>query len=230
MTKKVRVIIPAFNEEDGIVKVIRDIPKALVDEVIVVNNGSTDNTAEVAKSAGATVLTENKKGYGHACLKGISYLKEHVESNTDIVVFIDADYADYPEEISTLILPIVEEKATMVIGSRTLGKRKKGAMMPQQVFGNWLATNMIWWLYQTKYTDLGPFRAIKFDVLIALDMQDETYGWTVEMQLKAAQKNIKYVEVPVSYRPRVGKSKISGTVKGSVLAGYKIILTILKHL
>ena len=227
--KNIAVIIPAFNETTSIGKVINDIPKDWVREIIVVNNGSTDDTAMVAQNAGATVLLENKKGYGFACLKGIEYLKSS-KNPPEIVVFLDGDYSDYPEQLPEVVAPILKNKAGLVIGSRALGNRQEGSMMPQQIFGNWLATTLIKWLYGIKFSDLGPFRAIKFNELIELDMQDTTYGWTVEMQVKAAKKKIPCVEVPVNYRQRVGVSKITGTVKGTVLAGYKIITTIFKLL
>jgi glycosyltransferase involved in cell wall biosynthesis len=225
----VKVIIPAFNEENGIGLVIREIPKNLVSEIIVVNNASTDNTEKIAKEAGATVLHEPIPGYGRSCLKGIGYVKQ-TQPPPDVVIFLDADHSDYPEEISDLLCPIIEEKADLVIGSRALGKREYGSMTPQQIFGNWLATRLLKLFYGVKFTDLGPFRAIRFDRLIELDMQDKTYGWTVEMQLKAAKKGFNCVEVPVQYRKRIGFSKISGTVKGTILAGYKILATIFKYL
>lgn len=230
MKEEIRVIIPAFNEENAVANVIREIPKDIVSEVIVVNNASTDNTAEAAIAEGATVLRESRKGYGYACLKGIDYLRNTPDKKTDIVVFLDADYSDFPAEMTALITPILRKEATFVIGSRSLGGRQKGAMQPQQIFGNWLATWLMKVLYSASYSDLGPFRAIKYDTLLQFDMQDKTYGWTVEMQLKAIQHKVKYVEVPVNYRPRVGKSKISGTVKGTLSAGYKIIWTIIKYL
>ncbi|UII27723.1 glycosyltransferase family 2 protein [Fulvivirga maritima] len=224
----VRVIIPAFNEENGVGEVINEIPKDLVKEVIVVNNASTDDTEKVALQSGATVLKEPEKGYGRACLKGIAYLQQLAD--TDIVVFLDADHSDYPEEMVNLINPIIKEDADLVIGSRAQGAKEKGSMTPQQIFGNWLATRLLRLLYGVRFTDLGPFRAIKYDQLLALDMQDKTYGWTVEMQLKAAKQKMKCVEVPVNYRQRIGFSKISGTIKGTVMAGYKIIWTIFKYL
>jgi glycosyltransferase involved in cell wall biosynthesis len=224
----VKVIIPAFNEENGIGLVIREIPKNLVSEIIVVNNASTDNTEKIAKEAGATVLHEPIPGYGRSCLKGIGYLKQ-TQPPPDVVIFLDADHSDYPEEISDLLCPIIEEKADLVIGSRALGKREYGSMTPQQIFGNWLSTRLLKLFYGVKFTDLGPFRAIRFDRLIELDMQDKTYGWTVEMQLKAAKQGFKCVEVPVRYRKRIGFSKISGTVKGTIKAGYKILATIFKY-
>lgn len=222
------VIIPAYNEENSVGRVIKDIPTNLVREVIVVNNNSNDKTAGVAKSAGATVLDELRQGYGFACLKGIDYLKK-MEQKPDIVVFLDADYSDHPEELPQIVAPILESDVELVIGSRALGNKERGSMTPQQVFGNWLATKLMKWFYGVVYTDLGPFRAIKYDRLIDLNMCDETYGWTVEMQVKAAKQGLKSIEIPVSYRVRVGKSKISGTIKGTILAGYKIITTIFKY-
>lgn len=227
--KKIVVIIPAFNEENAVGLVIREIPKHLVAEIIVVNNNSNDQTAQIAKEAGATVLNENRQGYGWACLKGIDYCKLQ-NILPDIVVFMDADHSDYPEEMSRLIKPIIEQNFDMVIGSRTLGKRERGSMTPQQIFGNWLATNLIKIFYGITYTDLGPFRAITFEKLIAMKMQDTTYGWTVEMQLKAAKMKLKVAEVPVNYRSRIGVSKVSGTLKGTIMAGYKILSWIFKYL
>ncbi|GAB3811047.1 glycosyltransferase family 2 protein [Pontibacter rugosus] len=228
---RISVIIPAYNEENSIALVLQDIPAGTVDEVIVVNNNSTDRTAAVATAAGATVLQEPEPGYGNACLKGIAYVAaKPKEAQPDIVVFLDGDYSDYPEELLQLVAPILKGDAEMVIGSRAIGKRAKGAMMPQQIFGNWLATNLLRIFYGAHYTDLGPFRAIKFSTLIALGMKDKTYGWTVEMQAKAAKQKVKYTEVPVTYRKRIGTSKISGTMKGTLMAGYKIILTIFRYL
>lgn len=227
--RRVTVIIPAFNEENAIGNVIAEIPKDIVKEIVVVNNNSNDQTSKVATQAGATVLDERRQGYGFACLKGIDYVRNQSE-RPDIIVFLDADYSDYPQEMRELIKPIVEQNFDLVIGSRALGNRQQGSMTPQQIFGNWLATNLLRWFYGVKFTDLGPFRAIKFDKLLALQMKDTTYGWTVEMQLKAAKMRLKTTEVPVNYRRRVGFSKISGTIKGTVLAGYKIITTIFKYL
>ncbi len=227
--KSVTIIIPAFNEENGIGDVIREIPNDFVTEIVVVNNASTDQTEKVALSAGATVLREPVPGYGRACLKGIDYLK-NLTLQPDVVVFLDADHSDYPEELQFLIMPILEDKADLVIGSRASGIKERGAMTPQQIFGNWLATRLLKVLYGVQFTDLGPFRAIRFDKLKELNMQDKTYGWTVEMQLKAAKMGFRCVEVPVRYRKRIGFSKISGTVKGTVMAGYKIIATIFKYL
>ena len=222
------VIIPAFNEVKSIPLVLQDIPDDLVNEVVVVNNRSTDGTEEIARREGAVVLNENRQGYGYACLKGINYLKNR-KRQPDIVVFIDADYSDYPGEMPDVVAPILEDDYDMVIGSRARGEREKGSMMPQQIFGNWLATRLIRLFYNVTFTDLGPFRAIKFQKLLDLDMQDTTFGWTVEMQIKAIKNKLKFTEVPVSYRKRVGVSKIAGTLSGSVKAGYKIIYTILKY-
>lgn len=223
------VIIPAFNEQDAIGEVIKEIPKNLINEIVVVNNASTDKTAVVAKASGATVLHEQIPGYGRACLKGIEYLKQS-ERKPDIIVFLDGDHSDYPEELAQVIKPILDQQADLVIGSRALGNRERGSMMPQQIFGNWLATRLLKLFYNVKFTDLGPFRAITYTKLLELNMQDKNYGWTVEMQLKAAKNGLRCVEVPVRYRKRIGFSKVSGTVKGSVMAGYKILYTIFRYL
>jgi glycosyltransferase involved in cell wall biosynthesis len=225
--QKVTVIIPAFNEEQSIGKVVNAISKEIVSHVIVVSNGSTDNTKEVAQAAGAIVLEENRKGYGWACLLGIAKANE---LETDIVVFLDGDFSDYPEEIPEVIAPILENNVDLVIGSRVLGKREKGSLTPQQIFGNWLATKLIRMFYGAKFTDLGPFRAMKMHSLNQLGMADKTYGWTIEMQIKAVKKKMKYVEVPVNYKKRIGVSKVSGTVKGTVMAGIKIISAVFKYL
>jgi glycosyltransferase involved in cell wall biosynthesis len=224
----VKVIIPAYNEENGIGQVIAEIPKNLVHQIIVVNNASTDFTDQVATKAGATVLHEPVPGYGRACLKGMEYLRQS-DPKPDIVVFLDADHSDYPEEIAQVIKPILDLQADLVIGSRALGIKEKGSMTPQQIFGNWLATRLLKLLYGVKFTDLGPFRAITYSKLLELNMQDKTFGWTVEMQLKAAKSGLRCVEVPVRYRKRIGFSKISGTVKGTIMAGYKILYTIFKY-
>ena len=224
-----RVIIPALNEEKSIDKVINDIDRDLVEEVIVVDNGSTDQTISVAREAGATVLQEDERGYGAACLKGINYLKKEAK-NTSVLIFLDADYADFPNEIPQVIKPIQDDTADMVIGSRVLGKNERGSLTAVQKFGNWLSCKLILLFFNEKFTDLGPFRAIRFDKLIELDMRDRNYGWTVEMQVKAAQKRLRSTEVPVSYRNRIGKSKVSGTIKGSILAGSKILITIFKNI
>lgn len=228
---RIYVIIPAYNEEISIAKVLRAIPAGLAEEVVVVNNNSSDRTAAAAAAEGATVLHEPKAGYGSACLKGIAYAAaKPAPVRPEILVFLDGDFSDYPEEMHKVVQPIVEGQADMVIGSRALGAREAGAMMPQQIFGNWLATTLLYWLYKARFTDLGPFRAIRLDTLLALDMRDQDYGWTVEMQVKAAKQKIRYAEVPVTYRKRIGVSKVSGTVKGTVMAGYKILLTIFKYI
>ncbi len=229
MQSGVAVIIPALNEQNAICHVLKEIPTSLVEEVIVVDNGSTDRTSENAGACGATVLYERKRGYGYACLKAIEYLKQQ-EIPPEIIVFLDADYSDYPEEMEMLLQPIRNENVDMVIGSRELGNRESGSMTAPQVFGNWLATFLIRLFFNERFTDLGPFRAIRFEKLIQMDMQDKTYGWTVEMQLKAARMGLRNIEVPVTYRKRIGFSKVSGTVKGTFMAGYKILWTIFKHL
>jgi glycosyltransferase involved in cell wall biosynthesis len=222
------VIIPAYNEANAISKVIGDIPRGLVSEVIVVDNNSNDETTLQSQQAGATVLHEKVPGYGSACLKGISYVKK-MTTHPDIIVFLDADYSDHPEEMTMLVEPIIYKEMDMVIGSRALGFREKGSMTIPQVAGNILATWLLKWIYGVGYTDLGPFRAIRFDKLLLIDMQDTTYGWTVEMQLKAAKLKLRITEIPVRYRKRIGISKISGTIKGTVMAGYKILATIFKY-
>ena len=223
------IIIPAYNEEASIGLVLGDIPKELVRYILVCNNASTDRTAAVAKAAGATVVDQPQKGYGSACLAGLAFLENLPEAEQpDIVVFLDGDYSDHPEELPLLLTPILEEDKDLVIGSRALGQRQKGAMMPQQVFGNWLATTLIKGFYGITFTDLGPFRAIRWSALQAIEMADPDFGWTVEMQVKAAKNKLKCTEVPVTYRRRVGVSKVSGTIRGTIMAGYKILWTIFK--
>ncbi len=224
---KIKVIIPAFNEADSIGLVIQDIP-SVVDEVIVVSNNSTDQTEVNARKAGATVLTETRKGYGYACLKGMDYIAAQPEK-PDVVVFLDGDYSDYPEQLSAIIQPILQENIDFVIGARVDRLREEGSMTFPQIFGNWLATRLMRLFFGAKFTDLGPFRAIKYEKLLALNMEDKTYGWTVEMQLKAIKQKLSYVEVPVNYRNRIGVSKVSGTVKGAVMAGVKILGWIFKY-
>lgn len=224
----VDVIIPAFNEENSVGKVLAEIPADLVREVIVVNNASTDETVRAATTGGATVLDEPVKGYGRACLRGMAHVAAKAEA-PDAIVFLDADYSDYPEEMRMLLAPIESGEADMVIGSRALGQRQRGSMTPQQVFGNWLATNLLRLIYGYRFTDLGPFRAIRYESLLALAMEDKTYGWTVEMQVKAAKQKLRCAERAVRYRVRIGKSKVSGTVKGTIMAGYKILYTLFKY-
>ena len=223
----VDVIIPAFNEEKSIGKVIGDIP-TLVRHVVVANNNSTDRTAEVATAAGAQVIFEPQKGYGKACLTAMDWVQQQVVQ-PDILVFLDGDYSDYPEQLEMLIAPILGGEADLVIGSRSLGEREAGSMTFPQVFGNALATTLMRWMYGAKFSDLGPFRAINWRKLIALGMVDQNFGWTIEMQIKAHQAGLSYMEVPVTYRKRIGVSKVSGTVKGVFGAGYKIIFTIFKY-
>jgi len=223
----IKVIIPAYNEEKSIAHVINDIPE-IVDEVIVVNNNSTDQTAKTATNAGATVLTEFNKGYGYACLKGMDYISQQ-KTKPDIIVFLDGDYSDYPEELIHLIDPIINDNIDLVIGARNKDLRAAHSMTPQQIFGNWLATLLMKIIYGARFTDLGPFRAIKYEKLLALHMQDKTYGWTVEMQLKALKQKLTYVEIPVTYRQRIGVSKVSGKIKGSIFAGLAILGWIFKY-
>ena len=222
-----KVIIPAHNEEKSIAKVIQDLPST-VDEIVVVSNNSSDETVGVAKKAGATVLTEKRRGYGYACLKGISYIKSK-SIKPDIIVFLDGDYSDYPKELNKLIAPIINEDFDFVVGARSKKLREKGSMAAPQIFGNWLATSLMAFFFNSKFTDLGPFRAIKYNKLIDLNMKDKTYGWTVEMQLKVLKRNYLYKEIHVKYRNRIGVSKVSGTLKGTIFAGIKILYWIIKY-
>lgn len=222
---KVFLIIPVFNEERSIGLVLQDIPASLVSEVIVVDNNSTDETAQVARNHGATVLTETQQGYGSACLAGINYAKKH---KPGIVVFLDGDYSDFPNELP-ILLNEINAGSDLVIGSRVLGKAEPGALLPQARLGNLLAVRLIQCFFGHKYTDLGPFRAIKWEKLMALEMADSNFGWTVEMQIKAVKRGLKISEVSVSYRKRIGVSKVTGTFSGTIKAGYKILYTIFKH-
>lgn len=218
------VIIPAMNEEKAIGHVLDALPKNKVQFVVVVDNGSTDQTGAVAAKHGARVVREERRGYGQACLAGIAYVEALVEAEQpEILAFIDGDFSDLPSELPLLLEPIEQGRAEMVIGSRVLGKSEQGSLTPAQVFGNWLSTLLVRWLYKVEYTDLGPFRAIRFESLRRLQMKDTNYGWTVEMQIKAAKMGMKTCEIPVTYRKRIGKSKISGTIKGTILAGTKIL-------
>jgi glycosyltransferase involved in cell wall biosynthesis len=224
---KIIVIIPAFNEEKAIDKVIAEIPH-IVNKIIVVDNNSTDKTFEVAQNAGAIALKETNKGYGFACLKGLDYVA-NLSEKPDIIVFLDGDYSDYPEELTKIVKPIIDDNFDMVIGARHKNLREKDAMTPQQIFGNWLATFLMRVFFGAKFTDLGPFRAIKYNSLQKLHMQDKTYGWTVEMQLKVLKQKMTYTEVPVRYKNRIGTSKVSGTVRGTIGAGVKILSWIFKY-
>ena len=223
----VDVIIPAYNEEDSIGKVISEIPEDLVRHIIVGNNGSTDETKLRAEEAGAIVVDEPRSGYGNACLAGMAYIAS-LSSAPDIVVFIDGDFSDYPEHMTELVDEIQRKGNDLVIGSRALGDLQRGSMTTTQIFGNWLATNLIRIIYNYNFTDLGPFRAIKYQKLLELKMKDRDFGWTVEMQVKAAKLKFKCTEVPVNYRRRIGVSKVSGTIRGTILAGHKILWTIFK--
>lgn len=227
---RVSVIIPAHNEAGAIALVLAEIPTGLAREVIVVDNNSTDNTGEIARAHGATVLREPRPGYGYACLAGMAHAFGRPQSEQpDIVVFLDGDHSDFPEQMPELLAPLLSGTADMVIGSRALGVREKGSLLPQQQFGNWLAAGLLRLRYGTTTTDLGPFRAILAPALLRIGMEDKTYGWTVEMQVKAARLGLRTVEVPVRYRKRIGTSKVSGTVRGTLGAGYKILWTIFKY-
>jgi len=225
MSPKVSVIIPAFNEEPSIGLVLKDLPKESLHEIIVVDNGSTDNTANVAREAGARVVSEKSKGYGSACLRGIAELNQ-----PDIVVFLDGDYSDYPEEIIELIQPILSGEKDFVVGSRMILPESRAALLPQARYGNRLAVFLMRIFFKHRYTDLGPFRAIRYESLNKIGMQDQNFGWTVEMQIKAVRNGLRICEIPVRYRERVGVSKITGTVSGTMKAGTKIIYTIFKYL
>lgn len=222
------IVIPAFNEQESIPLVLADIDKNLVRNVVVVNNNSTDDTVSAALKGGAKVIDESHQGYGAACLRGIQFVNDSTPP-ADIIVFMDADYSDYGEEVEQLVRPIANGEVDFTIGSRALGKREKGAMMPQQLFGNWLATGLLKLFYGVRFSDLGPFRAIRLSALNAMQMEDKDFGWTVEMQIKIAKLKVPFLEFPARYRKRVGVSKITGTLKGTILAGYKIIYTLIKY-
>ena len=227
---RVAVVIPAWNEQESIGRVIDDIPQAWVQRVVVADNNSTDRTAEVARQRGVTVVAAPRQGYGSACLAGLAFLESlPPDDQPHVVVFIDGDYSDRPEQLPLLVAPILNGQADFVIGSRMLTSQPRGALLPQAVFGNRLACFFIRVLFRQTYTDLGPFRAIAWDKLRALRMADPDFGWTVEMQIKAARHRLRIREVAVDYRPRIGQSKITGTVKGSVRAGYKILYTIFRY-
>jgi glycosyltransferase involved in cell wall biosynthesis len=227
---KTVVIIPVLNEVDSIGHVLDGIQPYQPVEIIVVDNGSTDSTGEEAAKRGATVLIEPKKGYGNACLKGLSYLHSlPLTQKPELVVFMDGDFSDDPLDFPKLIQPIINGEADLVIGSRTIGDRQSGSLTIQQIFGNRLATFLIFLIFRYKFTDLGPFRAIRWDKLEGLKMMDKNFGWTIEMQIKALKRRLTILEIPVAYRKRIGKSKISGTVKGSLLAGIKIIYSIFRY-
>ena len=220
------LIIPALNEEDSLRTVLESLPPALFDEVVVVDNGSTDATARVAAESGAKVVSEPRRGYGSACLAGIAALSPAIEA----VVFMDADGSDVPQEAFDLLEPIASGQADLVIGSRVLGRAEAGALSPHQRFGNRLAVSLVKLLYGRRYTDLGPFRAMRRTALERLGMQDRDFGWTIEMQIKALREGLRVVERPVSYRRRrAGQSKVSGNLRGSVAAGVKILWTVARY-
>jgi glycosyltransferase involved in cell wall biosynthesis len=225
----IAVLIPALNEEASLPLVLREIPRELVGDVLVVDNGSQDRTALVARENGARVVAEPQRGYGAACLRGLADFAERPQGPPDIVVFLDADYSDHPEELPQLVQPILEDRCDFVLGSRLLGEREPGAMPPQSVWGNRLACFLMRWLFRASYTDLGPFRAIRWESLERLGMCDRNFGWTVEMQIKAARLGLRVQEVPAAYRRRIGASKISGTVSGTIKAGSKILYLIGKY-
>ncbi len=220
--RTIAVIIPALNEESSIGLVLDEMPTEM-DRIIVIDNGSTDTTADIARSKGATVVREPHRGYGAACLRGIAALKS---APPDVILFCDADHSDHPDDALKIASVVCSGSAQMCIGSRVLGEREHGALTPQQIFGNWLATTLIRWRWGMRFTDLGPLRAITWQLLTEMAMEDKTWGWTVEMQIKAARMNTSVVELPARYRRRIGQSKISGTLVGSAKAGYKILLTI----
>lgn len=218
------LVIPALDEEAAIGVTLKRVPRELYRQVVVADNGSRDRTAEIARAAGATVVSEPERGYGAACLRALAALPEDIEA----VVFMDADASDAPEEAARLLEPIYTGRADLVLGSRELGQAEPGALLPHQRFGNWLATRLIRWLYGHAYTDLGPFRAISLPALRRLRMRDRNYGWTIEMQIRAIQHGLRILEVPVSYRPRIGVSKVSGNLPASIRAGLKILWTVFR--
>ncbi len=227
MSNAIDVVIPALNEERSLPSVLADIPRPPVRRIVVADNGSTDGTARLAREGGAEVVEASRRGYGSACLAGLDHLRR--TGPPDVVVFLDADWSDHPEELPGLIAPILAGEADLVIGSRILGRREPGALLPQARAGNLVACAMIRLLYGHRFTDLGPFRAIRWEALERLKMGDPNFGWTAEMQVKALRHGLRCVEVPVSYRRRVGVSKITGTVSGTVRAGYKILWTVLRY-
>lgn len=222
----VAVLIPALDEEASIGRVVEALGDTVARRILVVDNGSRDDTAAVARAAGAEVVHEPRRGYGSACLRGIAHYRAEPP---DVLVFVDGDFSDYPEELDRLVAPVASGESDLVIGSRVLGGAPRDALLPQARFGNWLSCRLIAALFGVDYTDLGPFRAVRWWTLEALDLRDKDFGWTVEMQVRAARLGIPAKEVPVSYRRRIGRSKISGTLMGSLRAGQKILWTIFRE-
>ncbi len=222
----VDVVIPALDEERALPHVLAEIPRPFVRRVVVADNGSRDRTADIARECGAEVVYEPRRGYGAACLAALAHLDA---DPPDVVCFVDGDHSDHPAELVRLIEPIARGDADLVIGSRTLGRAERGSLTPQQRVGNAIACAALRWIYGARYTDLGPFRAIRWSALRSMAMGDRDYGWTVEMQVKAARLEIPYAEVPVSYRCRIGESKISGTLRGTLGASRKILWTLARH-
>ncbi|MGE4233096.1 MAG: glycosyltransferase family 2 protein [Bacteriovoracia bacterium] len=223
---KTVVIIPALNEEDSIAKVIEHIPAEYRTHIIVADNGSSDETVQIARGCGAVIAHASQRGYGSACLAGI---KEAKKTSPDLYIFLDGDFSDYPEDMTAMVAHLLTNDLDLVIGSRSLGLAEEGSMLPQAVFGNWLSTTLMAWRYGYRFTDLGPFRVIRAKSLEQIQMRDPNFGWTMEMQVKALKYGLKVGEVPVRYRKRIGKSKITGTVKGTILAGVKILWTLAKY-
>ncbi len=223
-TEQVTAIIPALDEEDAIGGTVSRLSRDLVHEIIVVDNGSRDRTAERAAAAGARVVAEARRGYGSACLAGV-----RAAAAANVLVFLDGDGSDVPEDITHVLRPILEGKADLVLGSRTLGDREPGSLSAHQVAGNWIVLTLLRLLTGVRLTDLGPFRAIRSEAMAQLDMCHPTYGWPVEMVVKAVRRGLRIAEVPVGTRRRIGRSKVAGTVRGSVLAGYHLIATVLRY-
>jgi len=224
---KIAIVIPAYNEEKSIVHVLKDIPNEYKSQTVVVDNGSTDNTYKIVKSMNISIVKESRPGYGSACLAGVAFAKNNFKFDT--IVFLDGDYSDFPQDIHRLVEQQKNTGADLVIGSRNLGEAEEGSLMPQARFGNWLATTLMNLFTGSKFTDLGPFRLISRSAYDLLNMQDTNFGWTMEMQIKAMKQGLKCTETSMRYRKRIGVSKISGTIKGSVLAGYKILLTLFRY-
>lgn len=221
----VSVLIPALNEEEAIGFVVRDLPRDVVSQIVVIDNGSTDRTSEIAARSGAQVVLERRRGYGYACLAGLNALSP----TTEIVVFLDGDYSDYPEEVVNIVRPILDGRADLVIGTRMHNRQTRAALTPQQRWGNRLAVYLMRCFWECDYTDLGPFRAVRRRCLESLSMSDSNFGWTVEMQIKASLLGLRTLEVPVRYRVRIGRSKVSGTIRGVIQAGGKILFTIFRY-